>query len=196
MSLRASLVFAIVVVALASVACGGDPPDKEIQQAQGAIDTARAAGADRYAVEEFTAATEALKNASVAVEQRDYRLALNHALDGLERAQNAARQAVDRKAVARVNAERAIAAATTAVNVAETRLKTAAAHVPVRTLAEARAVLADASQRVQEASTAFKNGDYLSATTTASAATEALKGAIEKIEAATGPPTRRRSTSR
>ena len=72
------------------MACGGEPPDKEMQQAQGAIDAARAAGADQYAHEEFAAAQEALTHANEAVEQRDYRLALNHALDSRERAQNAA----------------------------------------------------------------------------------------------------------
>ena len=45
--------------ALTVRACG-DPPDKEIQQAQAAIDAARAAGADRFAREEFAAAEDAL----------------------------------------------------------------------------------------------------------------------------------------
>ena len=35
--------------ALHGGACGGDPPEKEMQQAQGAIDAARAAGAEQYA---------------------------------------------------------------------------------------------------------------------------------------------------
>ena len=39
--------------------------------------------------------------------QRDYRLALNHALDSRERAQNAAKQAADGKAAARAEADRA-----------------------------------------------------------------------------------------
>src|SRR4029078_2966791 len=103
MSLRRLLVSLACGARVAGAACG-DPPEKEMQQAQGAIDAARAAGADRYAVEEYTAATEALKNARIAVEQRDYRLALNHALDSLERAQEAARQAADGKAAARMNA--------------------------------------------------------------------------------------------
>ncbi len=54
------------------------------------------------------AADEALKNANVAVEQRDYRLALNDALDSRERAQNAAKLAVDGKAAARSAADQAI----------------------------------------------------------------------------------------
>ena len=47
---------------------------------------------------EFAAATTALKNANDAVRQRDYRLALNHALESREQAQNAARDAADTRA--------------------------------------------------------------------------------------------------
>src|SRR5947207_13888678 len=105
MSLRRSFASTLVLFALSSFACGGDPPDKEIQQAQDAIDKARAAGADRYAVEEYTAAVEALKNAHAAVDQRDYRLALNNALDSRERADNAAKLAIDGKAAAKSAAQ-------------------------------------------------------------------------------------------
>src|SRR4029453_5138209 len=67
---RASLACLLVVLATACTS----PPNKEMDQAQGAIDAARAAGADRYATTEFTAATTALKNATDAVSQGDYRL--------------------------------------------------------------------------------------------------------------------------
>ena len=58
--MRRILLSLAVLAAVAGAACG-DPPDKEMQQAQGAIDAARAAGADQYAREEFTAAEDALK---------------------------------------------------------------------------------------------------------------------------------------
>ena len=48
---RACALSFLVGLALVSIACGGEPPDKEIQQAQGALDAARAAGADRYAAD-------------------------------------------------------------------------------------------------------------------------------------------------
>src|SRR6185503_1475685 len=98
------LLSALAVCALMAGACGS-PPDKELQQAQTAIDAARAAGADRFAAEEFTAAQSALARANDAVAQRDYRLALNNALDARERAQNAARDATGRVAAARKDAE-------------------------------------------------------------------------------------------
>ena len=60
-----------------------------------------------YARDEFAAAQDLLKRAGEAVAQRDYRLALNYALDSREQAQNAARLAADGKASARVEADRA-----------------------------------------------------------------------------------------
>ena len=95
MTLRLS---ACILAAVLVTACGGDPPNKEMDQAQGAIDAARAAGADRYATTEYTAANDALTRAQDAVGQRDYRQALNEALDSREHAQNAAREAADTKA--------------------------------------------------------------------------------------------------
>src|SRR5689334_24986256 len=114
-SLRRLFLSLAVVAAIAGAACG-DPPDKEIQQAQGAIDAARAAGADQYAREEFTAAEDALKRAHDAVDQRDYRQALNNALDARERAQSAAKETVNKKATARADADKAIAEAAAALN--------------------------------------------------------------------------------
>ena len=69
-----------LVVVLVAISCA-EPPHKEMDQAQGAIDAARAAGAEQYAAAEFTAATKALAQSNEAVTARDYRLALNYALD-------------------------------------------------------------------------------------------------------------------
>ena len=66
-----------------------------MNQAQGAIDAARAAGAERFATAEFAAATDALKRSEDAVAAGDYRQALSHAIDSRERAQNAAKFAVE-----------------------------------------------------------------------------------------------------
>src|SRR5581483_9749899 len=67
-----------------TAACADDPPTKEMNQAQGAIDAARAAGAEQYAPEDFKAAVAALQRSHEAVTQRDYRQALNDALDARE----------------------------------------------------------------------------------------------------------------
>src|SRR5262245_63937587 len=102
---RRRFVLPLSLAAMLIASACGEPPDKEIQQAQGAIEAAKEVGADEYAHDEFSAAQAALKNANDAVEQRDYRLALNHALDARDRAKTAARQAVDRKSAARVDAD-------------------------------------------------------------------------------------------
>ena len=91
-----------------------EPPQKEIDRAQGAIDAARAAGAEQYAPDPFTAATTAMQQTHEAVDQRDYRLALSRAVDANERALEAARQAADGKVLVRGTAEATIGRALTA----------------------------------------------------------------------------------
>jgi hypothetical protein len=183
----------LLLAATGAVACG-EPPDKEMQQAQGAIAAAQAAGADTYARDEFAAAQDLLKRAHEAAAQRDYRLALNYALDSRERAQNAAREAADRKAAARVDADHALASLTAALEAAQAKLKTAdRARVPARTLREARAAIADGATRVQEARTAFEQGDYAAVMTRAPGVNAQLAGASRDLDAAlTGPGRRRR----
>jgi hypothetical protein len=183
MSLARALVLA--VLATAAAGCGGEPPDKEIQQAQGALDAARAVGADRYAAEEFTAAEDSLNRAHDAVAQRDYRLALNNALDSRERAQDAAKQAADGKAAARIAADHALSAAAGALTAARSALKAAdAPHAPGRLLNAARHVIADGEQRLQEARAALDRGDYAAAVDDASAVTRAVTATTSDLESA------------
>jgi hypothetical protein len=159
----------VLCALLLCFACSA-PPQKEIDRAQGAVDAARAAGAERYAPTEFNAATTALQQAHDGVAQRDYRTALSRALTASERAQEAAKQAADGKARARSEAEGAINAATNALQQLRTTVKAGEAKklraqllVPARktvghvegSLQEARAHLAD--QRYLEASASLKN---------------------------------------
>lgn len=173
-------------------ACG-DPPDKELQQARSAIESARSAGADLYARDEFSGAQTALKGATDAVGQRDYRLALNRALDARERAQNAAKEAVARKAAVRADASRALAAAGAALNDAHAKLKAAeTARAPARLLAPARRAIADNDRDVQEARTSFGQGAYAVVIEAAGAATTRLHGVARDLESAAAPAPRRR----
>lgn len=182
----------LALLAALATACAG-PPDKELQQAQAAIETAKTAGADRYAVDDFNAAQEALKQANDAVAQRDYRLALNHALDARERAQSAAKDATDRKAAVRVEAERAMASVGPALSEAHTRLRAAeAAHVATRTLAEARHTIASVEQAVQKAGAARDRGDYLEVVDLLKTAMPRLQGVAQDLQAALPPGARRR----
>ena len=171
-----------LVAALAATACG-DPPEKEMQQAQGAIDAARAAGADQYAADEFAAAQAALQRANDAVGQRDYRLALNHALDARERAQNAAKQAADGKAIARTEAEHALGTATSALNDAHVKLRSAErSRAPSRVLAGPRRVIDDADTTVQKARAEFTRADYLAVIETLREIAPQLRAAAHDLD--------------
>ena len=154
---------ALLAAAVLAGACAS-PPSKEMDQAQGAIDAARAAGAEQYAAAEFTAALEALQRSHDAVAQSDHRLALNHALDARERAQNAAREAADTKAQVRGEAERTMAEVGTLTAQASIRLQTAQkARVPRRTLAPPAKALEAVGKDVQKAGELMQAGDYLTA---------------------------------
>ena len=166
-----------LVAALFTAGCA-DPPNKEMDQAQGAIDAAKAAGAEKYARTEYSAAETALKNANDAETAGDYRLALNAALESREHAQNAAREAADSKALVRVDVERSMAQIATLMAQANTRRSAAQrARVPARVLAESAREVDAASDAVQKASEAIDGDDYL-------AAMAALKGVRERLETA------------
>src|SRR5207237_2831086 len=192
MSLRCRLLSAVIVAAATAAACG-DPPDKEIQQAQGAIDAAKAAGADLYARDELAAAEKALKDANTAVNDRDYRLALNNALDAREHAQTAAKQAADGKAAARSGAERVLRDAEIALAEARARLKTAeTVRVPPRTLHDARRLIAAGDSTVPNARAAFDRADYSAAGDIIAGTTTRLLATARDLETAAVSGARRR----
>jgi Domain of unknown function (DUF4398) len=192
MSARRFLLSLAVTAALAVAGCG-DPPDKEIEQAQGAIDTAKAAGADQYAQTEFAAAEDALKRAHEAVAQRDYRLALNNALDARERALAAAKESADRKTTARGDAERELLDAMTALNEMHAKARGAEAnHVPPKTLQSVRVVIAESEDAVQKARAAFDKSDYLTVIASARETRARLKATAQEVDVAIGGPLRRR----
>jgi hypothetical protein len=187
------IVVGLVVAAAVAVTSCANPPDKEIQQAQSAIDAARAAGADRYATQEFAAAEDALKRAHAAVAERDYRLALNNALDSRERAELATKQAADGKAAARVEADRALTAAADALTAARASLKSAeASRAAAKSLSALRLTIADGDRRLQEARAAFGRGDFADALSAASAITKTLTAASGDQDGAAANPSRRR----
>ena len=165
---------ALLVMILLASGCS-EPPNKEINRAQGAIDAARAAGAEEYATEAFTAATSALQQSHEAVEQRDYRLALSRAVDAYERAQDAAKLAADGKARVRSEAEMAVSTTNAAAVALDARLKAAeAAKVPARDLVQPRQTAKDAAATLQKARASLKAGAYL-------AAIESVKGLEPQI---------------
>jgi len=192
MSLRACALPALALALSLTVGCGGEPPNNEMQQAQGAIDGAQAAGADKYAANEFTAAQQALAHAHDAVTQRDFRLALDRALDSRERAQNAAREAADGKAAARSAAERGLDQAQKSLDAVVAKLAAAeTGKVPARLLAAPRTSLDTVKTSLQEVRAGFDKGEYLEVPAKATAATASLAAASAAIEAVSAPPARR-----
>lgn len=186
---------ALLCAILLCAACS-EPPRKEIDRAQGAIDAARAAGAAQYAEAEFAAATAALEQAHQAVELRDYRLALSRALDASERAQEAARQAASGKAQARSEAEAVIGTARTSLQQLRSAIEDAEeAKIPSGAIGAARKTAARIDASLQEARARLGAEDYRAippllkdTSTLVSAEIRALNEAAAKPR----PPRRRR----
>jgi hypothetical protein len=186
----------VLVVFLLAAACG-DPPEKELHEARGAIDAARAAGAEKYAADELKAAQDALDHAQTAVGDRDYRLALNYALDSRERAQNAAKTAADQKAATRSDAERLLAEVTTAIAIANAKLQAAqAAHQPPSATEPLATALAAARQATDDAGKALASQDYIEAKAHLEGVAASLAAAAQRVprgEAPVPPRSPRRS---
>jgi len=189
---RLPVLLCTIALLVPSAGCS-EPPQKEIDRAQQAIDAARAAGAEQYAPETYNAATAALKQSHEAVDQRDYRLALSRAVDAGDRAQEATKEAADNKAKARRDAESAINAANAALMQLEARIKTAeAARVPAREIAPARGTVQDATGTLQKARAALSAGDLPAARSTVEGLESQIRSEIRVVEAATTLRTVRR----
>ena len=183
---------ALLTIALAASGCA-EPPNKEMDQAQGALDAAKAAGAEQYAADEYRAAADALKRSHEAVAQSDYRLALNHALDSRERAQNAARQAADGKAQVRGGADLTMQEVTGLIVRANARLEAARkARLPRRRVAVPAREVATVSEEVQKAREMLARGDYLEAQALLDTLKSRMQKTIVTIESAFAPPAGRR----
>src|SRR5688572_26886899 len=193
MSRRASLVsLALLCSCFLAIGCA-TPPTREMDQAQGSIDAARAAGADRYATEQYEAAVKALQNAEDAVAQRDYRLALNHALDSRDRAQRAAKEAATQQAVQRSAAERRLGQVTASLDQAKQRLKTAeSARIPRRSLAAARTAISEAEASLQKAGTAIQQDNYKMSQEQLAESAKNLESVMAEIDTAMKTRPRRR----
>ena len=182
--MRVRTAVVLVACALLHAACT-NPPDKEMNQARGAIEAARAAGAEQYAPDEYKAAVASLKHSEDAVQQRDYRQALNDALDSREQAENAARVAANQKAAVRSQTERELHDLQPLVDQAHARLK--AAETPrtrrARALQAERQAVAAADASVQKARTAMARQDYIGARDALRGVAEQLQATIRRIEA-------------
>lgn len=156
------------------VACSDGPPDKERQQAEGALQAALAAGADVYATAELQDAKSALTRYDAAVEQHDYRQALNSALEARDRAYDAVKQAGNKKAELRSRADRLSADLEALETLATSRLT--GGSRPSGAPAQRLRTLRDAGRSaLQEARSAIDRQEYSAAIERLTSAGEALR---------------------
>ncbi len=171
----------LTVVLLVATGCSG-PPQKEIDEAQTALDLARTAGADKFAPEEYTAATAGLQKAHAAVEQRDYNQALSFAIDARQRAQNAIRQAAEGKKRAQHAVETLYGDVASRANRLQALLRIETGHAKPKDLREPRATLAEARKALQEASAAITLGNYEQGSKSLTEVRGKLDAAIHDVE--------------
>lgn len=180
----------LLLIAIACSACG-TPPDKEYNQAVGAIEAARAAGAGTYAADELAAAEQLLVRYDEAVAARDYRQALSHALDSRERATAAAAKAASDKALLRGEVERLIPALA-----AEAERGRIAAAGATRAQAPAARALRDTitttERALQEARAALERDNVVGARDALKGLQESLAQALAPFQAAAPAPAARR----
>jgi hypothetical protein len=182
-------------ILLSASACA-EPPTKEMNQAQGALDAARAAGAADFAPDEFRAAQEALARSHQAVAERDYRQALNFALDARDRAQTAARQAGDEKARARTEADRALRTAEANLQRVRERAAAVQGRLPVKASAPIREAMQAAEASLKDARSAFDNSDYRQTVSLLTTLEARLTETTSQIDAAVATRSPRRPSRR
>ena len=175
-----------VALAAAVVACS-EPPTKERDQAQGALEAARTAGAAAYAPAELRAAEKALAGYEAAVGQRDYRLALSLAIDARESAYAAARRATDEKVRSRAEAQQLIAAVQEGVTAIEQRLNGKSGPRPTRPVAaRLAATLKTSTAALQKARSRLAAEDYRSVVAVLTPVREALDGDLAAASSGRG----------
>lgn len=184
--------FVIGFLLLFAAACS-EPPQKEIDQAQSAIDAARAAGAETYAAAEFSAAADALAKARAAVEQRDYRQALNYAIDSRQRASEASREIADGKATAKRATDKLYGEVAVRANRLQSALRAAETNgVSAKALHPGQAALRDARANLQEASAAISAGNYVEADKVLTEVRGKLDAAVAEVQKIPPRPARKR----
>jgi hypothetical protein len=175
--LRAATWLAALAFTLAAAGCA-EPPQKELDQAQAAIEVAVSAGAERFATDALNGARTALIQARDAVSQRDYKLALSHALDSRERAQVATRAAGEARAALAREVDGSLTEVTAVLDRVRTRLADGGG-IPRARLRRARAAETKLTASLQEARAAVTAQDFPKA----QAALARLKSDVDALQA-------------
>lgn len=178
----------LVALSLLSLACA-EPPHKEMSRAEGAIEAARAAGAETYAADEFSNAQRALERSKAAVEESDFRQALSQALDAFEQAELAAATAATQKAKARGDVDTQLAEVAARVKALSDGLDAmVAAKVSETRLKPSRTRLAALQQRLQETRSISEAGDPRKAKMLLDGASDDIDALAKGLEDLKTPP--------
>ena len=174
------------IIAFLTLGCS-EPPTKERKQAEEALAAARAAGAETYAPERLQAAEAALQKYEGAVASRDYREALNFALDARDGAYAAASRAATEKAAALARANGQVAELEALMITANGRLKGAPGPRLTSAATERlRAALKSAPVALQEARARIDQQDYRGAVLRLTPVIEAFQRELSASDAAAG----------
>jgi hypothetical protein len=134
-----------------------------------------------------------LQKARAAVDQRDYRQALNYAIDSRQRSQDAIIQAADGKARAQRAADDLIGFVSKRALEVQARLRAAeASRVPAKDLRDLRAVVSEAQTGLQEARAEIGGGNYEKATASLVAVREKLDAAVRTMDTVPQRPARKK----
>lgn len=173
-----------VVGVLCFIAGCSEPPTKERDQAIAAIASAREAGAATYAADDIAAADAALKRFDDFVAQRDYKQALNTALDARDRAIEAAKAATTKQTALRAQAATLLATLDAAVASADVQIKTTRVRALAKPTEKLRQARKAAAIALQEARTKLSAGELTTATRRLVDATAVLKRDSDALEEA------------
>lgn len=176
---------ALAIIVAAGSACS-DPPTKERQQADAAIAAARAADAATYSPTELNAATAALSQYEAAVSQRDYRQALNLALEARDDAYDALKRTNDEKASLRAQWQQLESGTEALLKTANARLAGTNGAKPGLAADRLRATAKTATSALQEARTHIDSQDLRGAIAALTPANDALRKLVEPAPPAAG----------
>lgn len=164
-----------------------EPPTAEHDQAIASLTAARTAGAATYAAEELAAAQEALKRYDELVAQRDYKQALNAALNARDRGFEAAKASAAKQQTLKDDAAKLIATIDLDLKAAEAALSTAPRSAAKRA-DKLRQTRKSTTAAVQEARTLLGNGELTKAGKRLADASAALKRDIAAMQPAPAKP--------
>ena len=188
--------FAPVILGLFAVAalsgCGGDPPQADLDAAKAALGNARAAGAEKYASSELSAAQGAYDDAKAAFDAeadkmfKDWAVVTPKLADAKAKAERATSSAQQAKARAKGAAESAIDAASSAVQEARASLDAAPAGKGTEgDIEQLRSSLDSADADLSTARSAVSREDFETATSTAAGAKDKAVAVATGVETAT-----------